>query len=236
MEIEETINKWFDETLSKLYQGGLPKNKIDEMILASVPIIENYLNIVLVILEKGVRLPAMALLRISGEFIAKIIYCLKGNMQGLSVGERIESWEKTSFIKRKKFYENIKGRYSGNNLKKIHKWIDETENEINKISINALPETKIIFEEVFGEKHPIGREGMYLQYLGAVHLDLETVAKTIKKDKTSTEYMGDVEDRIKDLKFECLTHCYTFFREIYNYYKLDFQEIGNKYKTLIPES
>lgn len=98
---------------------GLPKSNIDEMILASIPVIDNYLNNVLMILKEECKLPARALLRASGEFIAKPIYCLKGNIQGLSVSERIESWEKTSLIQRRRYYENIIDRYSGCNHKKV---------------------------------------------------------------------------------------------------------------------
>lgn len=233
MEIDETINKWFDEIANRLQALGLPKNNIDEMILASIPLIDNYLNNVLMISKNVSRLPAMALLRVSGEFIAKLIYCLQGDGNGVS--KRIESWEKTSLIKRKKFYQNIIDRYTGCNRKKVQKWIDETQNEIDEINVDELPNTGRVFEEIFGKEHPVGRAGMYLQYLGAVHIDLETLAKTITKDGTRIEYMGDVEYSIENLKFECLTHTYIFFHEVYRYYNLDFQKIENEYKTLIPK-
>ena len=234
MEIDETINKWFEETENRLQALGLPKNSIDEMFLASILLIDNYLNNVLVISNNGSRLPAMALLRVSGEFIAKLIYCLEGNENGVS--KRIESWEKTSLRKRKKFYENIIDRYSDCNRKKVQRWIDETEKEVNKIRVKGLPDAARIFADVFGEKHPVGRAGMYLQYLGAVHIDLEMLEKTIKRNGTDSEYMGDVEYNIEGLKFECLTHGYIFFKHLYEYYKLDFQEIRNEYKILIPKN
>lgn len=101
---------------------------------------------------------------------------------------------------------------------------------------HELPNTATIFEEIFGKRHPVGRAGMYLQYLGAVHSDLETLRRTIKTDRTGTEYTGDVEYNIEDLKFECLTQAYTFFRHLYEYYNLAFQEIQNEYNMLIPKS
>ncbi len=236
MEIDETINKWFDETENRLRAIGLPKNNVNDTVLASISLIDNYLNNTMMILKQGCRLPSMALLRVTGEFIAKLIYCLKGSTQGPNVNQRIESWRKTSLIKRKKYYENIIDRYSGCNRKKVQKWIDETKNEVGKIKVNELPDTAKIFEETFGKKHPVGRAGMYLRYLGAVHLDWETLEETIKRNKTGTEYMGDVEYNIEDLKFECLTHGYIFFQYLYEYYNLDFKEIQNEYKMLIPKS
>lgn len=143
---------------------------------------------------------------------------------------------KTSLRKRKKLYENIIDRYTGCDRKKIQKWIDETDKEINKIRTKDLPNTARIFTQIFGQKHPVGRAGMYLQYLSAVHIDLETLAKTIKKDTTSTKYMGDVEHNIEGLKFECLTHAYIFLKHLHKQYNLDFQKIEKGYEILIPKS
>lgn len=234
MGIDETINRWIDESKALLQGLNLPKCRTDEMILSSISLIDNYLNNVLMILDRGSRLPAMALLRVLGEFVAKLIYCIKGSESG--VNERVDSWEKTSLKKRKKFYENIIDRYSGCDHKKIQKWIDKTEDEIDKINVDELPNTADIFEKVFGKKHPVGRAGMYLQYLSAVHLDLETLERTKKRGATGIEYMGDVEYEIEGLKFECLTHVYIFFKHLYEYYNLDFQKIQNEYKILIPKA
>lgn len=114
----------------------------------------------------------MALLRCTGEFIAKIIYCLQGdNSQGLSIDERTESWEKSTFKERKRDYENIIDRYTGSDRRKVQSWIDKTDREIAKIKTDKLPPTAKIFEQTLGANHPVGRAGMYQQFLGAVHLD-----------------------------------------------------------------
>jgi len=235
MEIDKTINKWFGEIEGRSKQLGLPKNNIDRMILGSIPIIDNYSNSVLMILNDGSRLPAMALLRVLAEFILKLIYCLKADDS--SVDKRIESWEKTSLIQRGKYYKDIIDIYHGCNRKNVHEWIDETESELAKIEgVDALPSVATIFEQVFEKDYPVDRAGMYLQYLGAVHIDLEVLAKTISKSGTEIEYKGDVSCNIEDLKFECLTHAYIFFRHLYEYYSLDLQKIENEYKMLIPKN
>jgi hypothetical protein len=238
MKLEETMSKWFEETGIELSKCGL-QNGFDKLVFAALPLLENYFDSALMILNEGRRLPAMALLRCTGEFIAKIIYCLQGdNSQGLSIDERTESWEKSTFKERKRYYENIIERYTGSDCKKVQSWIDKTDREIAKIKTdNKLPPTAKIFEEALGVNHPVGRAGMYQQYLGAVHLDLEILAKTTEEDGNATEFKGDVEYDIERLKFECLTQLFYFLQAVYNYYKLkNFDNVKDEYKTLIPVS
>ena len=236
MEIEEIINKWFEKTENELQALGLPKNKLDVMILSARPVVSNYIDSALLVLDKERQLPAMALLRITGELIAKLIYCLKdSNSKGQD--SRIQRWEKTTFKECETLCKSIIERFKGHERAQVQEWINEIEKKLDGLQkVKHLPPTNQILEAVFEEGHPVGKFGMYQKYLNSVHIDLETLAKTIKRDTTGTEYMGDVEYNIEDLKFECLTHVYIFFREVYMYYNLDFQEIQNEYKILIPKS
>jgi hypothetical protein len=233
--IDETIDKWFEEIRNELQPLRLPKTRIDETIMASIPVVHNYLNCVLAILQNDRRLPAKALLRISGEFVAKLIYCLSGKIQRLGVSERFDAWGKTSLMKRKRYYENIRDVYAGSNRKTVEKWIDETQREIDKIKGSNLPKTASIFADIFGQRQPVCHAGMYLQYLGAVHIDLETLARTIKTDTKGIEYMGDIEEKVEDLRLDSLTQVYMLFREVYRYYSLDFGKTENEYRAFMPQ-
>jgi len=232
MEIDDTINKWFDDSKSLLQELNLPKCKIDIMILSTISLIDNYLNNALLILNGGSRLPAMALLRVMGEFISKITYCLKGKNQK-EVENRIGRWEKSSLIQRRELYKKILSRYKKPNsqvqFKKVQEWINETEDEIKKIKSHGLPQNQDIFLEAFGEHHPVGQDGIYHQYHCSIHVDLETLARTIRNN----EYTGDFEFNIEDLKFECLTHAYFYLKEIYEYYELNTQIINDDYDRLL---
>ena len=91
----------------------------------------------------------MALLRCTGEFIAKIIYCLQSdNGQGSNVDERVELWRKSTLQQDKKFCEILTDKYTGNDRNKIKNRIKEVDNEIAKIKTGKLPSTAHIFEEV----------------------------------------------------------------------------------------
>lgn len=237
MEIEETINKWFDEAQDKLRKHGL-QTGFDELIFAAIVLLDNYFNCALMILKNKSRLPAMALLRCTGEFIAKIIYCLQSdNGQGSNVDERVKMWRKSTLQQDKKFCEILIDKYTGDDRNKIKNRIKEVDNEIAEIKTGKLPSTAHIFEEVFVKNFPFARAGMYQQFLGAVHLDLKILEETIEKKEGVTEYKGDVDYDIDDLKFNCATQFFYFLRAIYDYYDLKtFDKIENEYKTLIPAS
>lgn len=237
-DIEETINKWFDEVQDKLRKHGL-QTGFDELIFAALGLLDNYFNCALMILNKGSRLPAMALFRCTGEFIAKITYCLQGeNGQGLNTEERVESWRKLTLEKDKDFCKSIIDKYTGDDRNNVQKRIDKIDEEIAKIITDKLSSTATIFEEVFAESFPFAKAGMYQQFLGAVHLDLKILAETIGEKESVTEYIGDIEDYdIEELKFNCVTQFFYFLRAVYNYYGLkNFDKIENEYKTLIPAS
>lgn len=251
MQIDKTINKWFDETTEILGQRGTPREDIDDILFASIAVVVNHLNSTLLLLNNKKILPARALLRVSSEFIAKLIYCC---LQDKAVSKiRTDSWKKTSYIKTKKYLQNVKDGFEqklSENIEykhiyqqgicKIKQGIEEIENELDDFQKDkGLEQTTQILPSIsLGGKHPFGEAGVYQQYLNAIHIDLETLAKTIKKGKTGTEYMGDVENNIEYLKFECLWQGYIFFKEICRYYKLDLlsQKIENEFIALTPKS
>ena len=236
-DIEETINKWFDEVQDKLRKHGL-QTGFDELIFAALGLLDYYFNCALMILNKGSRLPAMALLRCTGEFIAKITYCLQGdNGQGLNTEKRVEVWRKSTLKEDRKYCNSIIDKYTGDDRNKVQSHIDKIDEEIAKIPNDKMLSTAAIFEEVFAESFSFAKAGMYQQFLGAVHIDLKIVEETIEKKEGVTEYKGDVDYDIDDLKFNCVTQFFYFLRAVYNYYGLkNFDKIENEYKTLIPAS
>ncbi|MBN1805804.1 MAG: hypothetical protein JW837_11170 [Sedimentisphaerales bacterium] len=228
MEIDETINNWINETEGLLQELGLPNCKVDVMVLSAIPTIDNYLNSALLILNNGNRLPAMALLRSVGELATRIIYCLMAK-DSTEQNVRVQRWEKHSLQERKRLYEKFLKRYEQNQnqskIEEMQRWIDQTEDKIKKIKIRGLPKNQDIFLEVFDEKHPVGQEGFYHIYLCAIHVDLETLNKTMQNG----EYTGDWEYDIEVLKYECLTLLYFFLREVYKNYELNLQRINSDY-------
>jgi hypothetical protein len=240
MKIDETINKWFDEIEDKLQQHGQPKNNIDNMTFASLSLIDNYLNTILMIVNNGSRLPAMALLRVLNQFVSRIVWVLMGyNKDESELQNRFDSWVLTSYKKKHKFLNNIAGFYAREEKNQFESTIKIYEQEIDKLKkagVKELPQPEQILEEVFGTK--LIAIGQYSRLHKASHPDLIVLGKTFKNNGTHYMYDGDVDEKINDLKFECLICAHRFFKEICRYYKVDSlsQKIESEFNTLIPKS
>lgn len=242
MKIDKTINKWFDETKVILRKHKPQRDNIDDILFASIAIIDNYVSSARLLLENPGnerRLPAQALLRVSGEFIAKLKYCFDAGVKNKDMEktcDRLESWRKLSLGKKKTFLESIVDRCNSSDRQIVEKWLADIESAIQKITVNPLCKTSDILKETFGKEHPVGEAGIYSQYHNSVHIDLETLESTICRKQGCVEYKGDVDYDIKGLIFECLTHVFEFLRVLYKYYNFDFCKIENEYKMLIPKS
>jgi len=240
MGIDETINKWFDEIEDKLQQRGQPKNIIDNMTFASLSLIDNYLNTILMIVNNGSRLPAMALLRVLNQFVSRIVWVLIGNNEDKSeLQNRFNRWELSSYKKERVFLKKIMGFYARKERAQFENAIKKYEQKVEnleKTGIKNLPPPEQILEDVFGTKQIA--IGMYSRLHRAVHPDLLVLRRTFKNNEAGYTYDGDVDEKTDDLKFECLICAHRFFKEIcryYNIYSLS-QKIENEFNKLTPKS
>jgi len=230
MKIEEIINRWFDDVEGRLKNLGLPKNGVNQMILASISVVDNYLNNILMILNQDSKLPAMALLRVIGEFIVKLVWCIQGstNNQPKQSVDKFKSWKKHSLKELNKFRRQIIDRYNNATRKMLQKQIDKDDKEIESITVDYFAKEdekqkrsiSSFFNEVFGVNKDIYHPGMYLQYLRAVHIDYITLNETIKEQASTPSYEGDVDCDIENLKIACLLFAHLFFKEVCRYYNM----------------
>jgi hypothetical protein len=240
MQIDETINNWFQETENKLQALGLPKNNIDNMIFASIPLIDNFFNNVLMILNNGLRLPTMALLRVLNQIASRIVWVLMGrNKNENELQNRFDRWALSSYKSEHEFLKKIVGFYAGKDKTKFENTIKIYEQEIDKLkkaAVKELPQPEQILEEVFRKKQIA--IGVYRRFHNSIHPDLMVLGKTFKNTGTTCMYKGDIDEKIDDLKSECLICAHRFFKEICRYYKLNLlgQRIENEFKTRMPKS
>ena len=236
MEIDKTINKWFEETENMLANIGSAKNtEVDKVCFSSISVVGNYLKNAIMILNHNSKLPAKALLRVLGEFIIKFVWCLQNSMrkQPALANERFERWRKHSLIKDQKFRKDILNAFDGSKRDEIQRWIEECDKEIKSVTSKSVPEFAQIIENVFGSRETKAYAGMYLRFLNAVHLDLRTLSDTIREDNFSSICEGDTDDSIDDLKVDCLICACIFFRELYRFYGLNFQKIEDEYQVIL---
>jgi len=234
MEIEETINKWFEKTEDALDNLDSEKKNTNLyfLIVNSLPTFGNYLHAAIMILGSKRRLPAKALLRVSGQLVSRVVWVLKGQDEN-ERQNRLSRWKLDSYCEGRRYDEKIVKFYAGDERALVEKRIKERSEKINKLEkcgIRRLPQPEQIFEQAFGKN--LLAVGMYSQYHTAVHPDLLVLSGTISEDGQVIMCDGDTKEPIDDLKFECLIQVYIFFKEIRKFYDLDFQEIESGFQVI----
>jgi len=235
MEIDKTINNWFEETenaLEYLSPADKKNTNIYFLIRNCLATFANYLHAAMMILGSKRRLPAKALLRVSGQLVSRVSWVLKGKDEQ-EQQNRLKRWIKDSYVERHRWYNEILEYYADEEKAQIEKSIRVYSEEIDKLekcNIKKLPQPKQVLEQAFGKSNIVS--GMYSQYHDSVHPDLLVLSDTIREYRGMTMCEGDTAENIDDLKFECLIQVYIFFKEIHKFYDLDFQEIESGFQVI----
>src|SRR4030042_2806272 len=118
LKIEEAIEKWFARIEDGLTAYGRWQTPVDQVIMASVPLIDNYLTSACLLAAHRRVLPAKALLRAVGEFTAKLKYCIAGGTEE-AIDERIHRWRKSSWKAYKDYWEAVRHACQGSDCAHI---------------------------------------------------------------------------------------------------------------------
>ena len=221
--IEETIALWFNHTYDLL---GSEKDKensaIGSVLFSSIPIVDNYIQSAINILNEGKKLPAKALIRITSELTAKIIWCIEGK-DSEEISRRIKRWDKQSLMQENKLI----SKFKDSEKEEIKKFYEQRTAHINSLSpqvegVKKMPVMADILEdELYAE--------VFVQFNDAVHIDTFVLNKTINDNMTTVEYSGDTKDNVELLKECCLDSVYIFFCSIYAFFGWDYTEIEKEF-------
>jgi hypothetical protein len=233
--VEETISRWFTRIEDRLRAGGSAQMPVDEVIRASVSVIENYLTSVCLIATHKAVLPAKALLRSVGEFTAKLRYCIAGGTKE-EVDERIQRWRKSSWEDYKSYWEAVRNACKGSDCTHIDERIRQAENELAQMTrLRKFSQTKQVLDAVFPQDLAV-RVGVYAQHLSATHIDLVTLAQTVAEEAGTTEYMGDLVAGESGIELDLLSLAYLYVETVSKHYGWDYAETLSEYKVLTHSS
>jgi hypothetical protein len=229
--IEETIGKWFTRMVGHLTAYGSPQTPVDEVIMASVPVIENFLMSACLVAGHKAVLPAKALLRPVGEFTAKLKYCIAGGTEE-AIDERIQRWRKSSWKKYKEYWEGIRTACQGHDCTHIDARILQADKKLAQMTnLKEFPQVKQILEVVFPQDLAV-QVGVYAQHLFATHIDILTLAQTVTEEAGTTEFIGDLVEGNLEIEVDLLSQAYLYVETISKHYGWDFAETLSEYKAL----
>ena len=229
--VEQVIGEWFTRIETRLTVYGPAQTAADEVIGASVPVVENYLTSACLLATKEGILPSKALLRPVGEFIGKLRWCVAGGTKE-EIYDRIQRWRKSSWKNYKSYWEAVRKTCRRSDCAQIDEQIREADRKLAQMtSFREFPTARQILDSGFSEETAV-RLGIYTQYLGATHIDILTLAQTVAQEGGCTEYVGDLVGGDSGLERDLLSLACLYAGTISKYYGWDYADILSEYKSL----
>lgn len=226
-EITDTVVKMLKDTVDKIDKDKGDWEPPKNVAAAALAPVYNYSFGVLILAENEQKLPAMALLRVLGEFALRLIWCYESTEHGKDATTRIERWYKYSLNQRKKsinrwlpimktgdpeFAEELEVRLQ--HLQQVMDVIPHKPAPSLAKSIETLhPAAKILLPLI------------YTRYLHAVHLDAEVLSELFRSKDSGIVFSADEEIHTPlNLKYQCLWTVFVIVSTIWNYFGWDYKD------------
>jgi len=236
MEIEKTVNKWFDDTAAQMKTHFKTDSQIDMLCASALKVGKNYCNAVLLLLKNGHKMPAKALLRILCELTAKLTWCLwvsdKKEEADDIVYEKFQRWQKATLVENKKMLESLREAMPDDQKPQLDNNIETLEKRAKDIEFDAMPKVIAIFKELpknwKTDIYPV----CYKQFNNAVHLDMQSMGELIEKNENKIFCLGDSKDNIDDLAGYCLDWTYHINYFIRMHYDWSIGQMEKEYNAI----
>ena len=239
MEIDQTMNRWFEEALTMLHDQSTRQSEIDGFCLGVVVSVKTYLNGTSLLLENDFSFPAMAHLRIVAELIVKFLWCLQGKTD-MEIQRRINRWEKTTFRKQKQLLQELVDVIDDNDLKLVFtNIIIKLDSKIKSNKEKEMPNTTGsggLFEKTRNLFQRNVYPQAYQQFNPAVHIDTDTLKKITASQQSKEGPIKDIKLTQCDkdnLKIFSLSFTYMVLKMLYHHYQKNFGDFEKEYKEVI---
>jgi len=240
MEIDETINRWFEETVTQMNAANKPDEPVYNLCSSILPIAHNYFNATLLLLNEDKKLPAMALIRVIAELAFRFQWCVLPNRQNEDVNIRIKRWLKESYKQKKRRQEKCLHSANGQQKATIKADIRRLDSEIDKIPYNSAGDLYGSLESLLCEQtgdveitlswkdhlYPI----LYAPFNQAIHPDLVVLSNLIEQSGNQRIFFGDYTSiDIATLKKHLVSCIYNIIVPTRMVYELKYEEIKQEY-------
>ena len=234
--IEETINTWFDGTDVQIRGKINSSSSTDGLCNTLLHSARDYCFAILLLLQKGHSMPAMALLRCLYELTIKLFWCLNvpdktDNKEADKIVEqKIRRWEKDTLCSIVKCLKELKSAADEPNSDNIEQEINRLESEslFSDSTVKCLPP----FANLVGELPDLFRNKLhprlYLQFNNAVHLDVKSLVDNYKS-KHGGKSVPDSNVLIKC----CVTYTLYINCAVRMHYDVDVNGIKQEYHTVM---
>jgi len=234
MEIDRTINQWYEDTLKGVEDKVGPDvsngDEIDKLCLCTIKTSYQYCSAVLHLLNKGYEFPAMALMRCLGELNAKFTWCLVDsngtNNNSEAIKERVQRWRRSAYSKRIELLESSTSVMRPED-KEVHEQIlTDLKQNLKELDVGkGIPNLTQIFEQLSKsyEVYNKIRTAFYSVFNNAVHLDPASL---------SSIYLSQQQGQDSTRSY-CIASAYNINFLIRSRYGLNTQQVQDEFVQLM---
>jgi len=236
--IEETINKWFDETHKNFIERGAVSKFLLSVFLAA----KKYILSSLLLVKNGHKMPTKALLRILAEVFIKFEWCMcvyEKNRTKKKMEERISRWWKTTIcyrIRELSKWENVQIESLKEQAKEQKLQLQKLyEEEWEDDSIKLLPKSLIALIEnelpsdIINDIYP----RFYLKYNDSIHLDIASLGFLVREREGRVEIQGDSPEEEKEFLEGIIFYVASINGQIRTYYGWDNNQLYDEREALL---
>jgi hypothetical protein len=211
-EVSNIIEKMLQETAERIRQDKTNQGPPMNLAAASLAPVYNYCHAVLLLARNGQALPAMALLRVLGEFTIRLMWCYESEDPGENVSTRLERWYKYSLNERKRamqkwlpFLKESDPEFA----RESEAIVDEAETTMDSMKCRSAPPlTECI--EALGLRGKQLFPLLYTRYAHAVHIDAELLSQLHRSPDSQICYSADGVEVLTPADLECAALLGTF--------------------------
>ena len=258
MEIDEILDKWFDDTFTMYQEKVRPSKKVDLFIMGVLRYSKHCSITTYLLLSQEVRLSSMALLRAYLELYITLLWCLINDPTSQKDRKdeayaRFRQWDfkrlKEQMRLFKKELEIIDISSNPEAFKdrraEISKAIEKVEGEIekyNKQGLICMPGLWKMLKDISEEKTQHSPEDilrvypmLYQRFCKAVHPDMDFIRKMVTNTGKAYICNCDVNEDIQELKLYLLSMSCDINRKIRDFYGWDSAEVQKEYSLMVKQ-
>lgn len=215
MEIDDIINKWFEQTFEKFQKEVRSSTETDRLLAGVLFASRKYVRAVLSLLSQKHALPAKALLRCQCELFMNTFWCLnvKGDTEEIkqAINENFERWDYSRLKADKKLFADMEKYASGDFLRDVQLSLKKLESDVDeykRLGIRSMPSVACLYAELprDHDKEDVKRvyAKIYRPYSRAIHLDRNTFSRLVRHEGDGIACYDDWDDDIHNLYADCL--------------------------------
>lgn len=230
-QIDNAIDRWFRETETAFNNVNMD-SPVDYLCRSAIALSHNYCSAVLLLLNNGYKLPAMALLRTLAELFIRLTWCLSSdNQQNESQEVRIKRWTKRSLEKRRTFIKDMidNSISSAEEIKGYKTELKKLEQMISKIQYKSLPPLFKLLSDFNDKLQKCFEKDVYPNFYSvfnaAIHPDILLFDYLAVQNANSNTVMWDIKEKTAVLKSYCLDIAFYIVGRIRQNYKWDYNAI-----------